>query len=132
MLYNNNGIAQVTQLLQHLDKPFCIATVQTNTGFVEDIETAHQTASKRSGKIDTLALAARQAVGGAVECQIAQANIHQVLQPVFDFGKNTLGYLFLMLAEFEALYPGQQLADRNIHQIGDAAASYLHIVRLWS
>jgi len=48
--------------------------VQTDGGFVEDVETAHQAAAERGGEVDALTFAARERVAEAVEGEVAESH----------------------------------------------------------
>ena len=107
MLHHNNRIAQVAELLQDLDEPLRVATMQADAGLVEDIEAANETAAKRGCKVDALTLATRQAVRWAIKRQVAQADVQEVLQAVLDFREDALRNLLFVLAQLEALHPRQ-------------------------
>ena len=76
MLYDNDRVAEVAKLLQHLDEPFCVAAVEADTRFVQNIETPHQAASQRCGEVDALAFTSRKAVRRAIQRQVTKADVH--------------------------------------------------------
>ena len=132
MLDDNDRVAQVAKLLQDLDEPFRVATMEADAGFVEDIKTPHQAASQRGGEVDALAFTSRKTVRRAIQREIAQADVQQILQPITDFRKDSLGNLLFVLAQLEIFYPRQQLADRDVDEFGDAFAAHFHVVRFGS
>ena len=129
MLYHNNRITQVAQLLQHLDEAFRVTAMQANTRFVQDVKAAHKTASQRGSEVDALALAARKAIGSTVESKVTQTDIQQVLQSIPYFCENAFSNLFLVFIEVETFHPRQQFADRYVNQFSNALPSHLHVVR---
>ncbi len=41
VLHHDHGVAEVAQLLQHVDQPVRVARMQADTGFVQDVHAAH-------------------------------------------------------------------------------------------
>ena len=57
MFDDDDGVSQVTQLLERLDEPFVVALVESDAGFVEDIEHVDELGTYLCGESDALALA---------------------------------------------------------------------------
>src|SRR2546425_11941912 len=80
VLDDQNGVTQVAQLLEDFDESASVARVQSDAWFVEHIERVHQARSEASGQVDALGLAAGKGAGGAVEGEIAKADLHEVAE----------------------------------------------------
>ena len=59
VLYDDNGVAQLLQLAQHVDESLCVARVQAYAWFVEYVHATHQTRAQTRGQVDALALSSR-------------------------------------------------------------------------
>ena len=60
MLDNDQGVAQIPQVLQRAQELVVVPLVQTNGRLVQNIQHAHQGRTDLGGQPDTLALAAGQ------------------------------------------------------------------------
>ena len=83
MLDHDDGVALVAQFLQQFIHAVHVARVQADARFVKDIHHIHQTAAEVFDDLDALRFAAGERVGLAVEAEIFQADIDQMLQ-TFD------------------------------------------------
>ena len=83
MLHDDDRVALVAQLLQQLIQAVHVARVQADARLVEDVHHVHQAAAQVLDHLDALRFAAGQRIGLAVQAEIFEADIHQVLQP-FD------------------------------------------------
>ncbi len=79
VFYHQNRIAAVAEVFKRMNEAVVVALMQTNTRLVEDISDAHQLRADLCSEENTLAFAARQRSGGAVEAQIIQTHIEQKL-----------------------------------------------------
>ena len=59
MFHHNHCVSRVTQSLQGAYQPTVVPLVQTDTGFVQNIQDIDQLRTNLRGQTDTLALAAR-------------------------------------------------------------------------
>ena len=76
MLDDDDGVARVDQLLQHLDQTVHVGDVQAGGRLVEDIYRAARGALAELGaKLDALCLAAAERGGGLTDLDIAQAYV---------------------------------------------------------
>ena len=121
MLDHEDGIAQVAQPFQGIDKPGIIGGMQADRRFVADIEHTHQAAADLGGQADALGFAAGQGGGGAVERKIIQPHIPEEAQPGGNFldiwwairisrGDNT----GLLSAEREAIHCKDWVTDMAV------------------
>ena len=84
VLDDDQGVAQVAQVLQRADQAVVVLGVQPDAGFVEDVQHAGQPAADLGGQPDALRLPAAQGVRGAVQAQVVQADVHQEFQAGAD------------------------------------------------
>ena len=71
VLNDDDRIAQISQLLQHVNEPVSVAAVQAYARFVKDIEATHKRTAQRRGEVDALAFAPRKRVRTPVKCKVA-------------------------------------------------------------
>ena len=58
MLDHNHSVAQVTQAEEGVEQAVVVSLVQSNTGFIEDVEDSHQAGADLGSETDALALSA--------------------------------------------------------------------------
>ena len=58
VLHDNDGVAEVAEFFQNSDETLRVSRMQSDAGFVENVERADQRGSEGSGKVDALALTA--------------------------------------------------------------------------
>ena len=85
VFHDNDGVSDVAQPSEDADETFCVALVESDTGFVEDIDRAYQAASHGSGEVDALAFASGEGVRQAVEGKIRKSDIDEELEAADDF-----------------------------------------------
>jgi len=56
MFYDDDGVAQVAQFLEGVDEALVVALVESDAGFVQDVEDVDQLAAYLRGQSDALAL----------------------------------------------------------------------------
>src|SRR5262249_57225073 len=81
---DEHGVAQVAQALEGLQQPAVIALVQTDRRLVEDVEHADQAGADLSREADSLAFAAGQRPGRAVEGEVIEADVAEEAQALAD------------------------------------------------
>ena len=85
MLDHYYGVSRIAQGLHHAQQFFAVLGVQTNAGFVQDVQRANQGTSQSGGQLDALGLSAGKGGGAAAQGQIRQSNTHQIVQTLGDF-----------------------------------------------
>ena len=85
---DDDGVAGIAQLLEDADEPFRVARMQSDARFVEHEQRIHQARAEAGGEIDPLGFAARQRARGAVQREIAQADLVEIAQARADFGQD--------------------------------------------
>jgi hypothetical protein len=87
VLDDDDGVAGVTEFFEDADEAVGVARVQADGRFVEDKEGVDQTRAEAGGEVDALGLAAGKGAGGAVESEVAEADLFEELEPGEHFLK---------------------------------------------
>ena len=112
VLDDDDGVADVAQVLERAEQALVVALVEADRGLVEHVEHAGEAGADLRGQPDALALAARQRGGGAGERQIVEPDIDEEVQPLADLLQDADGDLVLL--------PGQRLGQ--VGEPGERAA----------
>ena len=97
VFYHYHGIAQLLQFSQNFYQPLGVATVKSYGRFVKDIKRTHKRTADGGGKADALRFASRQTVGLAVQREVLQPNLTQVIQTIGNLCQQTFAYFLLVL-----------------------------------
>jgi hypothetical protein len=81
VLDDEDGVALVAQRLEDVDQPSGVPGVKADGRLVEHVERAHEAGTQRGGQGDALRLAAGERGEAAVEGQVVEAHVREVLQP---------------------------------------------------
>ncbi len=84
MLDDQQRVAGIAQALEDAHHPIHIARMQANAGLIEHEERVDQGRAERGGEIDALYLATREGPRLALQGQIAEPDLGQILQPGAD------------------------------------------------
>jgi hypothetical protein len=84
VLHHHQRVAGVAQALHGLDDAVHVARVQADAGLVQHEQRVDQRGAQRGGQVDALHLAAAERAALAVQRQVADADVAQVLQPGAD------------------------------------------------
>jgi len=129
MFHHHYRIAQLLELAEYVDQAVRIPAVKPDTGFVEDVETAHQTASQRSGQVDALAFAARERITEPVQGEIPQSHIDQETDAAVDLCQDAACHGLVVFVQFKRIEELLQFGDGQVHQFRDVFATYAHVSR---
>ena len=119
MLDHNEGIANIAQTLQGLNKALVIALVQTNGRLIEHIKYAGQTGTNLRSQTDALCLAARKRGRAAIQGQVIQTDVQKEAQPSLGFLEYRTGNDFLAVPqhqrvqEFRGIFNRKRTQPRN-------------------
>ena len=72
VFYNYHRVARVAQTFQRVNQAHVVALMQSDGGFVQNVEHVDELRPNLSGETDTLTLAARQGHGGARQGKVVQ------------------------------------------------------------
>src|SRR6185369_728576 len=81
VLDDDHRVAEVAQPPERVEEARVVPLMETDRGFVEDIEDAGQLAPDLAREADALALAARERRPRAIEAQVAESDVHQEAEP---------------------------------------------------
>ena len=95
VLDDEDGVAQVAQLLKNMNQPRRVPGVQPDGRLVQNIERAHQLRAERGGQLNALRLAAGEGRRKAIEGEVFQAHRVQKTQPLANFFENRAGNLLV-------------------------------------
>ncbi len=84
MFHDDHRIAQIPQPPQRIQKAIIVALMQTDGGFVQDIQNARQARPDLRGQTNALAFPTAQCAGIPAERQIVQADIVQESQSLIN------------------------------------------------
>ena len=85
MFDNDQGVSLVAEAVHDADEAVDVAGVEADGGLVEDEERAGQRRAEAGGEVDALDLAAGEGAGLAVEGEVAQAHLFEVVEAGNDF-----------------------------------------------
>ncbi len=128
VLDQQHGVAQVAQGAQHLDQAGIVARVQTDGRLIQHVEHAGQPRAEQGRQPQPLRLARRERGGGALEGQVAQANLDQPPDALLQIGHDRLGDQPVLGGQ-GALQPGDppgQLAQREPRDLYNVLAGDAH------
>ena len=129
VLYHQQGVALVAQVLQRVDQDVVVTRVQADGGFVQHIADALQIAAQLRRQPDALRLATAQRRRAAVQRQIAQAHLLQKGQAAADFRHDVARNLGFAAAEFQSVHPGRHIRHAQRRHIGNADAMQAYVAR---
>ena len=93
--------------------------MQADARLVQDVHRSHEAGAQRGHEVDALALAARQGIAGAVEGQVAQAHVHDALQPGDDLGDRLGHDVPLRRAQRQVAEEVERLLGRHSQDLVD-------------
>src|SRR5437870_5092784 len=129
VLHDQHGVAEVAQLLEGREQSRVVALMQSDRRLVEDVQHAHEAAADLGREADALSFPAREGDGGALECEIIEADIYEKPQAVGHFLQNRPRNLRIQSG---AAWPSERdlreevkrLAHGKRHDVADALACH--------
>ena len=124
VLDDDDGVADVAQVLERAEQALVVALMQADRGLVEHVEHAGEAGADLRGQPDALALAARQRAGGAGKRQVVEPDIDEEVQPLADLLEDADGDLVLLLGQRlgQVGEPGHGAADGEVGHLGNVEA----------
>ena len=98
VLDDEHGVAAIAQPLHHADELAHVARMQADARLVEDEERVDQRIAEARGEIDALDFAAAERARGAVEREVAEADLEQIGEPREDAVAQLLGRIVVRRA----------------------------------
>jgi len=94
------GVAFLFERLEGAEEGAVVAGVKADGGFVEDVEDALEIGAELGGEADALGLATGEGGGGAVELEVAEADVVEEFETLEDLGEDVSGDQFVAAGEF--------------------------------
>ena len=91
MFDDHEGISLVAKVVHDLGEAADVAVVESDSGFVEDEESLSEGGAEAGGEVDAGDFAAAQGAGGAVEGEVAESNLREVVKARGDFAEDEIG-----------------------------------------
>jgi hypothetical protein len=130
VLHDDQRVAGVAQALHHVDHASHVARVQADGRLVEHEEGVHERGAERRREVDALHLAAGERARLAVEREVAQADLPQVVRARAQLCHEELGRFVERLRQLELAEEIMEVVDRDEHQLVDVAAVHAPQQRL--
>ena len=126
VLHHYDGIAQVAQVLQRLDKPCIIPLVQPNGGLIQDIQHPHQAGTDLGRQPDALTFPAGKGAGAAGQGQVVESHIAQERKPALDLLDDLSGDFLLHIGQFQRVHKLQRVPHTHLTKVADVDAAHCH------
>src|SRR5579862_4676911 len=98
---DKDGIAQVAELLERMNQAGVIALVESDRGFVDNVQKAAKARADLRGEADALAFAARKRGRAAIKREIAESHRAKKFQPLLERAADAVGDESLARRELE-------------------------------
>ena len=115
---NEEGVALGLEDGEGLEEAIIVTGMEPDGRLIENVEDAGEIGAELGGEANTLGFAAGEGVGGAVEGQVAEADLVHELETLFDFGKEILEDGLAPAVEVELLEGIEQLNWRQGQKVG--------------
>ena len=119
VLDDDHRVAEVAQAQQRVDEAAVVALVQADAGLVEDVEHADERRADLRGEADALRLAAGERGRGALQREVADADVVQEAQALAD------------LLDHAAADEALGVAERQVARGTPSASRTLSSVNSW-
>ena len=126
VLDDDDRVSEVAQAHERGQEASVVALVQADRRLVEDVEHAHQRRADLCGEPDALRLAARERRGGAVQGEVADADVLEEHEPLADLAQDAGADRPLGVGEHEAVDELDRRRDRHARELGDVDAADRH------
>ena len=118
VLHHHQGVAGVAQAVHGLHDAVHVARVQADAGLVQHEHGVHERGAQRRGQVDALHLATREGAALAVQRQVPETHVAQVLQPGADLIQQQLqGLVQHRGRQAQAIEETLQALDGQLHQV---------------
>ena len=123
MLYDNQRITQITQMLERFQQLAIIALVQTNARFVQNIQHTCQAAAYLRCQTDALRFAAAERTGASVQRQVIKAYVIEELQTRHNLLQHLMRNYLLLRRQHKLGKELQAVAHRQRRNLADIFAT---------
>ncbi|OQC09824.1 MAG: hypothetical protein BWX79_01382 [Alphaproteobacteria bacterium ADurb.Bin100] len=111
VLHHHQRVAGIAQALHGLDDAVHVARMQADAGLVQHEQRVHQRGAQGRGQVDALHLATAQRAALAVQREVADPDVAQVLQPGGDLFEQQLQRLRFSLVGHDVGHLGHRLEE---------------------
>src|SRR6266567_5442682 len=127
VLDDEDGIAEIAKMLERAKKARVVAGVETDAGFIKNVENAAQARADLRGQTDALRFTAGKRGGGAIQAEVAESHGEKEIDALGDFFERPRGDFFLALRELRdhLVHGGARGAKRERREISDGPAGEL-------
>ncbi len=123
VLHHHQRVAGVAQPVHGLHDAVHVARVQADARLVQHEHGVHEAGAQSRGEVDALHLAATERAALAVEREVTQADVAQILQPRAHFVEQQLQRVIQHRAgQAQAVEEAAQPVDAELHQVVQAQA----------
>ena len=122
MFDDEDGVAQVAEFFESLDKAGVVALVEADGGLVKDIKDTAEAGANLRGEADTLAFAAGERGGVAIEREVVEADGAEEFKTLDDFAADAVGDERFARGEAELVGGGESAVERERGEVGDGEA----------
>ncbi len=123
VLDHDQGVAGVAQALHGAHDAVHVARVQADAGLVQHEERVDQGGAERGGQVDALHLAAAEGAALAVQAEVAQAHVAEVLQALAHLVEQQgQGFVEQAAGQAEGVEEAAQPIEGQQHQVVQAQA----------
>ena len=119
VLHDDQGVAQVPQVLEGIQQHIIVPLVQADGRLVQDIQHAHEGGADLSCQPDALALAAGEGARLTAQGQVGKAHALQEGQAGANFFQNLLGDLGLRLGQRQIIDKGDSIRHGLVAELVD-------------
>ena len=126
MLDDNQGIAQIAQMMKRFDQPLVVPLVQADGRLIQHVHDPDESGAYLRGEPDALCLAAGQGLRSARQGQVAQSDIVEERETCPDLLDHLAGDRGGGTFQTQVLYPCETAFDRHIAHVGDGFAVHRH------
>ena len=123
VLDDEHGVPEVAQPLERPDQLVVVALVQPDRRLVEDVEHADELRADLRREPEPLRLAAGERRRGAVELEVADADVVEERQPRADLLQDPLADQALRFGELELLHEADRARDGHRRELVDVQAA---------
>ena len=115
----DHRVAEIAQPQQGVDEPTVVALVQADTGLVEDVEDPDQRRSDLRRQADTLGLASGECRRGALQREVADADIVEKGQALDDLPDDAVADHALCLGERKHTQRAERVTHAHQRELVD-------------
>ena len=122
VLDDEDGVAEVSEVLEDADEAVGVAGVESDGGLVEDVEGSDEAGTEGGSELDALGFTAGEGAGEAVEGEVFEADGVEEADALADFFEDGAGDLLLHGGEVDAVEEDFGLGDGEGGDFADVFA----------